>query len=119
MSITEDIKNVSVQTRQPVQIENNCCVHSLAFQMMIRTSTKIAFNTFMTLPKASVRYFSVASNPLINVEVNDQNGIAYVTLNRKPVNGINLELFEGLSTTLDDLENNKTRGMILTSVKAD
>lgn len=93
-------------------------VYSVAFQMMIRKSIKIVCKTFnTTLSKAPpVRHFSAETNPLINVEVDDKTGIAYVTLNRKPVNGINLELFEGLSNTLDDLESNKTRGTILTSV---
>jgi len=65
--------------------------------------------------KLPVRSFSVGTKPLVDVEVNDKTGIALVTMNRKPVNGLNLELFEALSKTLDDLENNKSRGAILTS----
>lgn len=55
------------------------------------------------------------ANNLVNVKVNDKTGIALVSMNRKPVNALSLELFEALSTTLDDLESNKTRGAILTS----
>lgn len=88
---------------------------------MIRNSSKLvlkALNLSKTqlVPKLPARCFSSETNKLVKVEVNDQTGIALVTMNRKPVNGLNLELFEALSNTLDDLENNKTRGAILTSV---
>lgn len=85
-------------------------------QMLLRNSTNILFKTLATLSNSPVRNLSAVVDRLINVEVNDKTGIAYVTLNRKPVNGINLELFEALSKTLDDLERNKTLAMILTSV---
>lgn len=42
--------------------------------------------------------------------------ILVVTLNRPPVNSLNLELLSDISNTLDDLESSKSRGMILTSV---
>lgn len=92
--------------------------------MMIRNSTKIVFKTLTPLTerqwiqKLPVRYNSSAvTNSLINVEVNDKSGIAVVTMNRKPVNGLSLELLDALSNTLDELESNKTRGAILTSVR--
>lgn len=89
---------------------------------MIRHSSKVIFKTCCLsktqwVAKLKARCFSAQTNQLVNVEVNDQSGIAIVTMNRKPVNGLNLELFEALSNTLDDLENNKTRGAILTSVR--
>lgn len=39
-------------------------------------------------------------------------------MNRPPVNSLNLELLTDLSRTLDDLEANKSKGMILTSVRS-
>ncbi|KAG4066931.1 hypothetical protein HA402_007679 [Bradysia odoriphaga] len=85
---------------------------------MIRNFTKIICNSLTIskwIPKVPVRSFSAVTNPLVKVEVNDKTGIALVSMNRKKVNGLSLELFEALSTTFDDLENNKTRGAILTS----
>lgn len=92
------------------------------FQVMIRNYAKIAFKTLdlsktQWAHKLPIRSFSAGANQLVNVWVNDQTGIATVTMNRKPVNGLSLELFEALSKTLDDLENNKCRGVILTSVR--
>lgn len=43
-------------------------------------------------------------------------GISVVSMQRLPVNGLNLELLQALGKTFDDLEKNKSRGMILTSV---
>lgn len=43
-------------------------------------------------------------------------GVAVVTMQRPPVNGLNLELLEQLGNTIKDLEKNNSRGMILTSV---
>ncbi|KAJ6643143.1 Enoyl-CoA delta isomerase 1, mitochondrial [Pseudolycoriella hygida] len=89
------------------------------FQKMILT--KIISNTLSLHKKQliewlpAVRYFSSPTNPLVNVDVNDKSGIAVVTMNRKPVNGLSLELFEAMSKALDDLENNRIRGAILTS----
>lgn len=56
----------------------------------------------------------MSSAPL--VDVTDSDGIAVVTLQRLPVNSLNLELLQALKKALDDVENNKPRGMILTSV---
>lgn len=61
------------------------------------------------------RSCSNASDKLVLVGVDDKTGYATVTLNRPPVNSLNLELLTAFSETLDDLQNNKSRGMILTS----
>ncbi|XP_049860175.1 enoyl-CoA delta isomerase 1, mitochondrial-like [Schistocerca gregaria] len=52
---------------------------------------------------------------LVSVAVNDKTGVATVTMGRPPVNGLNLELIQELTSTLESLEKNKSRGMILTS----
>lgn len=64
---------------------------------------------------AGSRFCSSASDKLVITEVDDKTGYATVTLNRPPVNSLNLELLKAISETLDDLQNNKSRGMILTS----
>jgi len=56
-----------------------------------------------------------SAGKLVAVDVNDKTGIATVTMQRAPVNGLNLELLTELSSALTQLEQNKTRGMILTS----
>lgn len=62
-----------------------------------------------------LRFCSSAADKLVITEVDDKTGYATVTLNRPPVNSLNLELLTAISETLDDLQNNKSRGMILTS----
>jgi len=63
----------------------------------------------------SNRLMSTATK-LTTVEVNDKTGIATLTMNRPPVNGLNLELLQDLKTSIDEIEGNKSRGLILTSV---
>ena len=43
-------------------------------------------------------------------------GISTVTMQRLPVNSLNLELLQELSRVFDTLEKDNSRGMILTSV---
>ncbi|XP_052851790.1 enoyl-CoA delta isomerase 1, mitochondrial [Drosophila gunungcola] len=55
---------------------------------------------------------------LTTVEVNDKTGIATLTMNRPPVNGLNLELLQDLKSSIDEIEGNKSRGLILTSASS-
>ncbi|XP_075978497.1 enoyl-CoA delta isomerase 1, mitochondrial-like [Anticarsia gemmatalis] len=55
-----------------------------------------------------------SSGPLTAVEV-DNEGIATVTMQRPPVNSLNLDLLQDLSKSLDEVAKNKCKGMILTS----
>ncbi|XP_014289677.1 enoyl-CoA delta isomerase 1, mitochondrial isoform X2 [Halyomorpha halys] len=64
--------------------------------------------------KSSIRNFSASTN-LINVTVNEDTGVAIMELNRPPVNSLNYELLEAMHRTLVKLENDRCRGMILTS----
>lgn len=75
---------------------------------------RVVSSTKMMLP--SVRQMS-SGGPLVDVAV-DKDGVATVTMQRLPVNSLNLDLLQALSTTLDDLAKNKSRGMILTSVSS-
>lgn len=63
----------------------------------------------------AVRNSSSSTEKLINTEVNDKTGVVTLTLNRPPVNSLNLPLLKEFASTLNDLKQNKCRGMILTS----
>lgn len=67
------------------------------------------------LAKGLRRYSS--NNNLLNISVNDKTGVATVAMNNLPVNGLNVELLTDLSNTFKQLETNKSRGLILTSVR--
>lgn len=67
-----------------------------------------------SVPKCCRAYSS--SNKLVDVKINDKSGIAVVSMQRAPVNALNLELLTGLSDTLNELNNIQCRAMILTSV---
>lgn len=60
---------------------------------------------------------AAATTKLVNLEVNDKTGIATLTLNRPPVNSLNLELLTDIATALDEVELNRSKGLILTSVR--
>lgn len=63
------------------------------------------------------RSLSVAATKLVNLEVNDKSGIATLTLNRPPVNSLNLELLTDIAIALDEVESNRSKGLIITSVQ--
>jgi len=82
----------------------------------LRYASKININSAKCIASGLVRHQSSTSpTDLVLVDVNDKTGFATVTLNRAPVNSLNLELLSAISKSLDDLLNNKSRGMILTS----
>lgn len=81
-----------------------------------KLSSRINFNAAKCISSSLVRYQSTAPKDLVLVDVNS-SGYATVTLNRSPVNSLNLELLTAFSKTLDDLLNDKSKGMILTSVR--
>jgi len=78
-------------------------------------SRKISINSVKCITSNIVRNQSTIPADLVLVDVNDKTGFATVTLNKAPVNSLNLELLSALSKTLDALQNNKSKGMILTS----
>lgn len=85
---------------------------------MIRNSINLISKKFINATSSQcnpMRCLTSGATNLVSVDMNDKTGIAVVTLNRPPVNSLNLELLTDISRTLDDLESNKTRGMILTS----
>lgn len=64
---------------------------------------------------ALTRCCSTSSGKLVNVDINPQSGIATVTMNRPPVNSLNLELLTDLVDAMKSVKKNKCLGMILTS----
>lgn len=70
------------------------------------------------LPRTVVisRQLSSASKLTI-IEVDDKTGIATLTMNRPPINALNVELLQDLHKSIQDIESNKSRGLILTSVR--
>ncbi|XP_026464078.1 enoyl-CoA delta isomerase 1, mitochondrial-like [Ctenocephalides felis] len=61
------------------------------------------------------RKFSSNAEKFVDLAVNEQTGFATITMQRLPVNSLNLELLTQLSDSFDQVEENKCRGMILTS----
>lgn len=61
--------------------------------------------------------FSSSSSKIVLLDVNKENGIAKILLNRPPVNSITPEFFKGIAEAVEEAEENKCRGIILTSVK--
>lgn len=58
---------------------------------------------------------SVTNNGPVITEMDLKTGYAKVTLNRYPVNAMSLELMRAIQRTVDELERDNARGMILTS----
>ncbi|XP_032520654.2 enoyl-CoA delta isomerase 1, mitochondrial-like [Danaus plexippus] len=52
--------------------------------------------------------------PLVDLKV-DNAGVAVMTLQRPPVNSLNLDLLKEMSKSLDEIAKNKSKAMILTS----
>ncbi|XP_049874316.1 enoyl-CoA delta isomerase 1, mitochondrial-like [Pectinophora gossypiella] len=55
-----------------------------------------------------------SKGPLVDLTV-DNDGVAIMTMQRLPVNSLNLEVLQELSKSLDEVAKNKSKGMILTS----
>ena len=62
---------------------------------------------------------SSTGGKLTTVAVNDKSGVATLTMNRPPVNGLNYELLRDIKESIEEIESNKCRGLILTSVSWD
>lgn len=58
---------------------------------------------------------SAPGRPLVELSI-DKEGIATVQMQRAPVNSLNVELMRAIHDSVSDLEKDKCKGMILTSV---
>uniref|UniRef100_A0A2S2R726 Enoyl-CoA delta isomerase 1, mitochondrial n=1 Tax=Sipha flava TaxID=143950 RepID=A0A2S2R726_9HEMI len=56
-----------------------------------------------------------ASQSMVQTTVDEKSGIATVTMNKSPVNSLNLEFLDEIKTELNKLEKDKVKGMMLTS----
>ncbi|XP_050422918.1 enoyl-CoA delta isomerase 1, mitochondrial-like [Adelges cooleyi] len=65
-----------------------------------------------TLKLINRRY---ASQSMLSSTTDEKTGIATVALNKPPVNSLNLEFLNEFKTQIHQLQNDKARGMILTS----
>uniref|UniRef100_A0A182NNN9 Enoyl-CoA delta isomerase 1, mitochondrial n=1 Tax=Anopheles dirus TaxID=7168 RepID=A0A182NNN9_9DIPT len=71
--------------------------------------------TRLVAPGARTFSSDTGNSKLVVTEVDDKTGYATVTLNRPPVNSLSIDMMMAILNALDDLQNNKSRGMILTS----
>lgn len=84
---------------------------------IIRSARSVRLNASTLIPKSCSSVIrSLSSAELTKLEVNDKTGIAVLTLNRPPVNSLNLELLTDIRNSIKDAESNKCKGLILTSV---
>ncbi|EDW88706.1 enoyl-CoA delta isomerase 1, mitochondrial [Drosophila yakuba] len=58
---------------------------------------------------------SGATSKLTTIEVDDRSGIATLSMNLPPVNTLTMELMHDLIDSINQIESNKSRGLILTS----
>ncbi|CAH2090944.1 unnamed protein product [Euphydryas editha] len=62
----------------------------------------------------NIRAMSSQGGPLVDLTV-DNDGVAILTMQRPPVNSLNLDLLKEISKSLDEVAKNKSKGLILTS----
>lgn len=93
-------------------------VQFLLLSVFKMQSLRTTCSIFMRKPVTLLRCMSSSSGgKLTTVEVNDKTGVAILTMNRPPVNGLNYELLRDINDSIDEIESNKSRGLILTSVR--
>lgn len=59
-----------------------------------------------------------AAPSLMVVDINDKNGIATLKMYSKPVNSMTLNFLKDFCESMDSLEKEKVKGIVLTSVSA-
>ncbi|XP_064643430.1 enoyl-CoA delta isomerase 1, mitochondrial-like [Lineus longissimus] len=92
--------------------------------LMFRAIAKAQSSRSPLVLQASVRWLvpkngfatSSARQAMVTISKDDQTGVATLTLDKKPVNALSLELMTEMNIAYDKLEaDNSVRGMILTS----
>nr|CAI5842280.1 unnamed protein product [Callosobruchus analis] len=73
-------------------------------------------NLRFQLPSVYFKQFS-SEVKLVSLTTDDKTGVSVLTLQRPPVNSLNLELLKDIHTALTEVENIKSSGLILTSQK--
>ncbi|XP_055599996.1 enoyl-CoA delta isomerase 1, mitochondrial-like [Uranotaenia lowii] len=82
---------------------------------MLRQSTLKLLGSQFNQRSLRLASNSMSSNSMVLTKVDESTGYARVTLNREPVNGLNLEMLTCITDTIRNLEQSKVRGMILSS----
>lgn len=82
---------------------------------LLKTIRPLNFLVQHRIRNNGFRQMSSGSEKLTSLQVNESTGIAILSMNRLPVNGLNLELLAEIRDALEQLESNKSRGLILTS----
>ncbi|XP_017464863.1 PREDICTED: enoyl-CoA delta isomerase 1, mitochondrial-like [Rhagoletis zephyria] len=82
---------------------------------ILRTSRFAASTSAPRQFLSALRSMSSVDAQYTKLEVNEKTGIATLTLNRPPVNSLNLELLTDIRNCIKDAESNKCKGLILTS----
>lgn len=81
------------------------------------------FQKFSYLPylfgsRGRRNWSSSTPGKLTILKVDEKTNVATLALNRPPVNSLNLELLQEIHQSIEEVENAKCRGLILTSVNA-
>ncbi|CAH1977979.1 unnamed protein product [Acanthoscelides obtectus] len=79
----------------------------------------MALRNLRRLQQLNIAYFKQYSSvsKLVSLTVDDKTGVSVLSLQRPPVNSLNLELLSDIHNALTEAEKNKSRGVILTSQK--
>jgi hypothetical protein len=70
-----------------------------------------AFRAFSVMPNVQT-----TPEDLVLIDVDEKSGFATLSLNRPPVNSLNKEVYTAISDALTQMERNKSRGVIMSSV---
>ncbi|KAF7995474.1 hypothetical protein HCN44_006581 [Aphidius gifuensis] len=65
--------------------------------------------------KNLLRQYSSSSKELVSITKNDATGTSIISMNRSPVNGLSLEMITALKKSFETVENDGSKGAILTS----
>lgn len=86
---------------------------------LLRLSRQLNLTSAKCATVSAIRNGSTAhpAKDLVLVDINDKTGFATVSMNSLPVNSLSLPLLTSLSSSLDVLNKENPRGMILTSVR--
>lgn len=82
--------------------------------MFSRQAITVTSKIHNILVPTTVRCMS--TNKLVDLQVNDKTGIATLSMQKPPVNSLNLEMLQALLKSFDEITSNRCKGMILTSV---
>lgn len=83
-----------------------------------KLNTNSFLNVLNSFSKTSLCKLSSSSDEIVFLKIDDDTQFAKILLNRPPVNSITPEFFSGIAKAVEEAENSKCRGIILTSVNS-